>query len=168
MQVKICFMVSVLDLGKCSAIAGHSIAVYHYSLLWENSLHQQILLLEFQQVLLYTVQFVLLIMLTATSPDFVKSLMQGCAYLCCNIMMVMTHNWWTRNQKAYCPSLLIIHIQTHKICHGYWVIGLVFTLHPCKCHNRDCYYNCDMLLILENRDMSISHNHSGLLAGLYF
>ena len=145
-----------------AVLAAHSIAVYHYSLLWESSLS------KFQQVLLYTVQFVLLIMLTATSPGFVKSLLQGCAYLCCNIMMVMTHNWWTSNQKAYFPSLLIIHIQTHEICHGYWVIGLAFTLHPCKYHNCDCYHNCNMLLMLENRDMSNSHNHSGLLAWLYF
>ena len=145
-----------------AVLAAHSIAVYHYSLLWESSLS------KFQQVLLYTVQFVLLIMLTATSPGFVN---QYCKVVhTCAVTL-----WWiwlTIDERAIKKHIslayLIIHIQTHKICHGCWVIGLVFTLHPYECHNRDCYHNCNMLLMLENRDMSNSHNHSGLLAWLYF
>ena len=121
---------------------------------------QQIWLLEllkFQRILLYTVLFVLPIVLTATSSHFDHS----CKV--CNIMTVIKS--LINNQKRRKFHNLFIHIQTHEIFMDLGLSPCFYTacmLFTFKCHNRDCYHNRDILssriMICQN-----SHNRSGLL-----
>ena len=84
-------------------------------------------LLKFQRILLYTVVFVLSIMLTATVPHFDHS----CKV--CNIMTVIKS--LKQSKKDIISLYSVKHIQTHKNFHGSWVISLVFTLHACYLHS---------------------------------
>jgi len=109
---------------------------------------QQIWLLEllkFQRILLYTVLFVLPIMLTATSPHFDHS----CKV--CNIMTVIK-SLIINNQKRRKFHNLFIQCKTYP---NSWKFSWILGYRPCfytacmlftfKCHNRDFYHNRDVL-----------------------
>jgi len=133
---------------------------------WKSQQIWLLELLKFQRILLYTVLFVLPIVLTASSPHFDHS----CKV--CNIMTVIKS--LKNNQKKRKFHNLFIQCKTYP---NSWKFSWILGYRPCfytacvlftfKCHNRDCYHNRDMLssriVICQN-----SHNRSGLLAPYTF